>query len=255
MTEQAIKLEKLDGGIALLTLDRPPANALNPDLLAALDGQLQEIVESDEVRAVVVTGAGRLLSAGMDLKELQGFAPEEERATVEWLNRCFGTLYSMPLPVVAAANGHAIAGGLFLVLASDYRVASERALFGLAEVRVGVSFPVAPMEIARAELPPHALRRLMLSGANISADQAERIGIADELAPPDGVVERALAVARDYAALPPKAYAAVKAQVRAEAILRIRAAVEDRQEPLLTGWFTEETRAAARAQLEAAKRS
>jgi enoyl-CoA hydratase/carnithine racemase len=254
MTEERILIERLDGGLVLLSLDRPPANALNAQVLEELERKLDGLVAEGKTRALVVTGKGKLLSAGMDLKELQGFDSNDERETVSWLNRAFATLYGLPFPVVAAANGHAIAGGLFFLLCGDYRVASEAARFGLAEVRVGVRFPVGPLEIACAELAPHALRRLMLGGGSLSARTAESLGVVDELAAPDAVLERALAVARDYAGIPPGTYAAVKAQLRGATLRRIRVAVERGEDPLLEGWFTEETREAARAQLEAAKR-
>jgi enoyl-CoA hydratase/carnithine racemase len=249
----AIRIDRREGGITVLSLDRPPANALNTAVLQTLDRMLDGLVAEEDTRALVLTGAGKVMSAGMDLKELQDFDAGQERAMVEWLNRSFTTLYGLPFPVIAAVNGHAIAGGLFFLLCSDYRVASESAGFGLAEVRVGVRFPVGPLEIARAELAPHALRRLMLGGRNLPAETAVRLGVVDELAPAESVMDRALAAARDYADIPPHTFAAVKAQLRGETLRRIRVAVQRKEDPMLDGWFSEETREAARTQLAAVK--
>lgn len=168
---------------------------------------------------------------------------------VDGLNRTFGRLYGCPKPVICAANGAAIAGGMFLVLVSDYRLASERAQFGLAEVRVAVRFPVGAMDIARAELGASALRRIMLSGRNHDAATALALGAVDEVVPGDQVLERALAVAADYARLPPQTFASIKREIRGAVVDRSLAAVNDRTDPMRDGWFTGETQDAVTAVL------
>jgi enoyl-CoA hydratase len=247
MTSSHLRLERHDGDIAQLTIDRPPVNALNPALLADLEDRLEGLASDPGLRALIVTGAGKVLSGGMDLKELQGFSPDEERAMVVGLNRAFAKLYGFPRPVITAINGHAIAGGFFFVLCGDYRVASRTARVALAEVRAGVHFPVGAFEMACQELAPPALRRLMLSGRQFDAPEAEAMGILDELLEPEQVLERAFAVARDYASIPPTAFSKVKAQLRQPLVERVLRATEDGSDETLAGWFTEETRAAAQA--------
>lgn len=254
MGNGTVHLEHRDGGIAVMRLDRAPVNALNPAFLARIDEALDALEADAKVKAVVLTGEGRSLSGGMDLKELQAFSAADQRAMVDGLNRTYGRIYGFPRPVVCAAHGPAIAGGMFFVLASDYRVAGERAVFGLAEVRVAVRFPVGPMEIARAELAPHALRRIMLGGQNHDAATALALGAVDEVVPAGRVLERALEVAATYATLPPETFAGIKRAIRGAVLEQVRAALEDGAEPMRDGWFTGETGDAVRAVLASLKK-
>ena len=254
MSDGTVHIEPRDVGVALMRLDRAPVNALNPVFLDTIHDALGALEADDGVRSVVLCAEGKTLSGGMDLKELQGFSSDDERAMVHGLNRTFGRLYGFPKPLICAAHGPAIAGGMFFVLVSDYRVAGERAVFGLAEVRVAVRFPVGPMEIARNELAPNALRRIMLSGRNHDAATARELGVVDEVVPGDKVLERAVEVATEYAALPPNTFASIKHAIRGDVREQVRVAVEDRADPMLAGWFTEETGDATRAMLASLKK-
>jgi enoyl-CoA hydratase/carnithine racemase len=216
MTTGIVHIERHDGGVAELRLDRPPVNALNAAFLAEFHRAVDELAVDSGVRAVVLTGAGKTLSGGMDLKELQAFTDDDQRAMVTGLNATYAAIYGLPKPVVCAAHGAAIAGGLFFVLASDYRIAGERAQFGLAEVRVGVRFPVGPFAIARHELSADACRRFMLGGRNHDAATALALGVVDEVVPTAQVLSRALEVAAEYGAVPPRTFAETKHQLRAE---------------------------------------
>jgi enoyl-CoA hydratase/carnithine racemase len=246
-----VHIDHRSAGIVVLTLDRPPVNALNPDFLKAVDGALQSLQGNSDVRAVVIAGAGKTFSAGMDLKEVQGFTVEDQTAMVDALSQLMARMYGFPKPVIAAVNGHAIAGGLLLLLGTDFRIAGAGALFGLAEVRVGVRFPLTALAIVRNELPPGTQRRLLLGGNTASAVAAERMGIVDEVLDPAAVMDRALAAAEDYAKIPPEAFAAVKVQLRLEVLQYITHVEARRSDPLLHGWFTDETKDAARTILEA----
>jgi enoyl-CoA hydratase/carnithine racemase len=254
MSSGTVHVEQRDGGIAVMRLDRAPVNALNPAFLRRIDEALDALEADRRVRAVVVTGEGRSLSGGMDLKELQSFTADDQRAMVDGLNRTYGRIYGFPMPVICAAHGPAIAGGMFFVLVSDYSVAAEGAVFGLAEVRVGVRFPVGPMEIARAELAPHALRRIMLGGQNHDAATALALGAVDEVVPAGRALERAVEVASVYAALPPETFASIKRAIRGGVLGQVRAALEDGADPMRDGWFTAETGDAVRAVLASLKK-
>ncbi len=238
--------EDKPGGIAIVTLNRAPVNALSPALLMEFGALMDQLAADDAVRAVVIRSAFKVFSAGLDLKEAQGFDLAAQRAVVEGLNTGFLRLFACPKPTVAALGGAAIAGGLFFGLASDMRVATPRAQLGLAEVRVGVDFPVGPMEIARATLSPEMLRRLMLSGQPIGAETAARAGIVDTLAEEGELMETALSTAHGLAGHPPRAYAAVKRQIRGDTIARIEAAIAAGANAPEDGWFTDETTAAMR---------
>jgi enoyl-CoA hydratase/carnithine racemase len=234
------------GAIRQLVLNAPPVNALRPERLMGLAEVIEAAQAAEHIRAIVLSSALRVFSAGLDLKEAVEFDQVQQDAVVEGLNIAFLRLFACSKPVIVAANGAAIAGGLFFVLAADHRVVSPRAVFGLAEVRVGVDFPVGPMEIARAMLAPNDLRRLMMRGQPITAEQALAMGLIDQLVPEEMLIDTAMQDAREFAAIPPAAYAAVKRQIRGETIARITAHMADSRD----AWFTAETRGAMTAMLE-----
>jgi len=240
-------LKRIDhgDGIIELSLNRGPVNALSAEFLMDLARLMGEMATDDTVRGVVLSSPFKVFSAGLDLKEAQDFSLADQQAIVEGLNVGFRALFAFPKPVVLAIKGAAIAGGLFFVLASDFRVAGPRAKFGLAEVRVGADFPVGPLEIARATLGPNALRRLMLTGQPITTAQAAAMGIVDVIEQDEAVVlDRALRAARDLADSPAQTYASVKRQIRQDALDRIDAAIADGANAPEGGWFSSETKAA-----------
>jgi enoyl-CoA hydratase len=159
------------------------------------------------------------------------------------INRLFAGWYSFPRPVVAAVNGHAIAGGLILALCADHRVGGGGKL-GLTELRAGIGYPVAAMTVVRAELTPAAARQLVLRSKLVSPQEALAVGALDELVSEGEVLARALEVAGELAALPREAYGRIKHQLRGEAIAAL-AAID--QDPLLDSWIPSEAGDAASA--------
>jgi enoyl-CoA hydratase/carnithine racemase len=125
---------------------------------------------------------------------------------------------------------------------------------GLSEVRVGVSFPVGPLEIARGTLSTGAFRRLLLGGQPIGVGQAMEEGIVDDLQSAELLMARAVAVARDYARIPPRTYGDVKAQMRAPVLMTVNAAIEQQSDPARAGWFSDETKPAMTAMLSSTRK-
>lgn len=236
-----------EGGVSEIVLNAAPVNALTADFLNAFADLVHQMETNASVRAILVSSPFKVFSAGLNLKDAQSFDEEAQTAIVDGLNRGFLQLFACPKPTVVAANGAAIAGGFFFILASDLRVAHPQAQLGLAEVRVGVDFPVGPMEIARASLPKTLLRRLMLTGQPMDAATAQAHGVVDIL--DEDTRERALQEARTLARLPASAYARIKRQIREDTILTIEHAIAHPSDRAQTGWFTEETRAAMRAMI------
>jgi len=248
--EAVVRIER-DGDVCIVRLDRPPVNAIDVGLLREADGVLQQLEERTDVGAVVITGNGRSFSAGLDLKAVPRYTPDEQRQTIVTLNRVVTRLYRLPIPTVAAVNGHAIAGGLVLVLACDYRIGPSSACeLGLTEARAGIPFPVAPLAVVQAELSPAMVRRLTLIARNIGPEEALRDGILDELQPREQVLVRALAVAHERAAIPRVAYERVKRQFRAEVLARLQPFIDSGTDPLLDAWLSDETRGAASSVLD-----
>jgi enoyl-CoA hydratase len=203
--------------------------------------RLADELTADPPPAVVLTGREGFFSAGADLKVAPTLDADGQRGMVEGINRIFAGWYGFPRPVVAAVNGHAIAGGLILALCADYRVSSHEGRFGLTELKAGLPYPSVAMAIVRAELNGPAARRLVLGADLVDAQVVRDAGGFDELVEPDQVLHRATEVARSLAALPAEAYAKVKAQLRGP-VLEAALAQPD---PLLDGWAGAETADAA----------
>jgi enoyl-CoA hydratase len=226
-------------------IDRPPANALDLDLLAEGDEVRQRLVAA-EPAAVVLTGRDKFFSAGMDLKAAPGMSTGEQRNTVDRINRLFSGWYTFPRPVVAAVNGHAVAGGLILALCADRRIGATEGRLGLTELRAGLPYPLAAISVVRAELTPPAARRLALGADLVDPAEALELGVLDELLPRDEVLPRALELAAALATLPRATYATVKMQLRGPTIYAIdRALSSGAGDPVLGAWVGAETSAAA----------
>jgi enoyl-CoA hydratase len=219
--------------VTVLAADRPPANAMNVELLAEL-GEAIDALAADPPTAVVLAGREGFFSAGADLKAVPGYGPEDQRRMVNGINRMALGVYGLPCPVVCAITGHAIAGGFVLAVCGDHRVASTDGRYGLTEVKVGVPYPQAAIGVIRAELTPAAARVLALGNRLVDADTCVGLGAFDEALAPDAVLDRAIAVAAELAALPAEAYARTKAELRAATIASLREAAE--HDPLLDRW-------------------
>jgi len=221
------------GDTALLRLDRPPVNAIDLELIRALRAVLEAATGAPPAGGLVLTGTGGAFSAGVDVKAVPGYGDIEKIAMVNEINHVVRLLYTLPVPTVAALNGHALGGGLVLALACDWRIAPDADLrLGLTEVTAGVPFPAVAMEIVRAELTPTALRALVLTGQVVAPGAALGLGVVDELVPADTLRERALGRARELAAL--RGYAAVKRGLRAGIAARLVEAA--RNDPLRERW-------------------
>ncbi|WP_171123398.1 MULTISPECIES: enoyl-CoA hydratase/isomerase family protein [unclassified Ruegeria] len=248
MTE-FLQSRDLGGGVMALTLARGPVNALDPDFLYGFVDALNEFAAREDVRAVVLDSACKVFSAGLDLKDAMDLDREAQNGLVDALNHAFLTQFCFPKPLVSAVNGAAIAGGFFFVLAADWRVAGPKASFGLAEIRVGVDLPIGPLEIARATLEPNTLRRFLLTGQPIHAEDAAAQGVVDELVEVETLLDAAQSKAQELARLPALTYGRVKRQLRAPAIEVIEAEMKRLAGDTDRSWFNEETRDAMQRML------
>lgn len=241
---EIVRREVREDGILLVTLDKPPANAIDEALLAALDAAIEAARAEDSVRAVILTGAGAFFSGGFDFA-----APRRDDVVATELyaqyRRAHVNLLSLPKPTLAMVNGHATAGGLILALACDYRLGVEGDYrVGLNEVAVGASYPRAASEIVRLRLSHACASELILRASLHRADQAVRLGLVEELIAEadfeDAVFERAGRLAK----FPREAYAHAKAALVAEAVGRIEAETEEEALRAMSVWITPESQAA-----------
>jgi enoyl-CoA hydratase len=202
------------GAVSIVRVQRGKGNALNLDLLQAFDDCLGTL-EASEVRAVVITGQGSVFGAGVDLPELVAGGESYVRKFIPLMSKVFERLATFPKPMIAAVNGHAIAGGGILVLACDQRImARGGARIGLTEIQVGVPFPAWALEIARFATPPEHFQTLICTGRTWTADEALARGLVDEVVEPERLMDRAYEVAREMSGLLPATYATTKLAVR-----------------------------------------
>jgi enoyl-CoA hydratase len=244
-----VRQEDRPGGVRVLTLDRPPANALDETLLGDLAAALDAARADDRVRAVVLTSSGTFFSAGFDL-----VAPRRDPGAARTLRALYRaahvTLLAFPKPTVARVAGHAVAGGLVLVLACDYRLARVGDYrVGLNEVAIGASYPRVAMEIVRLRLPHARAAELALGAALYPASEAVRLGVVDELLPADDRFDdTVLRRAARLGAFPREAYAHTKAALVADALARVTAETPEEEVAAAAVWTTPESRAARAAQ-------
>jgi enoyl-CoA hydratase len=235
-------------GILTLRLVHGKASALDVELLDALLRELDGVAE--DVRALILTGTGSIFSAGVDLFRLtQGGAGYVQRF-LPLLSRFVRTLFAFPRPVVAAANGHAVAGGCVLMLACDARLmAAGAGRIGLPELLVGVPFPAAALEVVRFAVPRDKVQSLVYTGRTLPPQEALAAGLVDEVVPAEDLLARAGEVARQLALIPPQVYRLTKESLRAEALERIERAGEPQDRAVLEVWSAAETHAHAREYL------
>jgi enoyl-CoA hydratase len=229
------------GSIAIMRLNAPPVNALDREVLLAITRTLGEIERSD-ARAIVMTGSGSAFSAGADLFRVLNEGDEYLRTSLAALTEAFGTLFQFPRPVVAAVNGHAIAGGAVLVCACDYRIATAGDhKIGFAELRVGVPFPAWALEIARWGTRPENLQEVIYLGRSYDPAAAKDRGLVDEIVDPDALIGRALQMAERLAEIPGASFSLMKESMRRPVVERVRAS-SDADAAARAAWASDEVR-------------
>ena len=236
-------------GIEVVTLQRPPVNAMDLALLEELKELFAALADDSSARAVVLTGQGPTFCAGLDMKVVPQYGKADQLRLLEVLNEAILAVYGCSLPVVGAINGHAIAGGLVLALCCDWRIVAPSLAdpqVSLAEVKVAIPYPVAAIEVVRSELPAHIARHLVLAGENLGLPEALAGGVFDESAPRGSLMETALAKAARYADLPRAAFASIKRQLKEPTLSAIVSALDEGREPLREHWISEETLAATK---------
>jgi enoyl-CoA hydratase len=233
-------------GVTVVGLNNPPVNAANIEFL---DDAIATMRDLDG--PVVITGAGKSFSAGVDLPAILAGGADYTDRFLTSLSAAFSAVFDYPGPVVAAINGHAIAGGCVLAMCADIRVMSKGTI-GLTEVAVGVPFPVAALEICRHSMG-RAVTRAALQADNISAESALARGWIDEVVADDELIDRATAIARELGRHSPAAYAHTKEQLHGPVHAAIDAgAAIDAQ--VRASWTSEETRTRIGAFMDALAR-
>lgn len=230
-----------------LRLSRPPVNAISPDLTVALIQALRDAA-GDGFRAVVISGAPGMYSAGLDVPALLKL--DRAGITAFWGDffQLMAVIARSPIPVVAAITGHSPAGGAVISLFCDYRVmARGNFKIGLNEVQVGLTVPEVIQLAFKRLLGAHRAERMMVAGTMIESEEALRIGLVDELADVDQVIAQALAWCQKHLALPPEAMSSTRRIARRDLADIMADASRFPAEDFADGWFGEETQATLQA--------
>jgi enoyl-CoA hydratase len=210
------------GKIAVLTLAHGKANTLDPEFCRAVTGEFARLKKSP-AEAVVLTAEGPIFCAGVNLIRASQGGPKYLRTFLPALNKMYDAIFNFPKPVVAAVNGHAIAGGCVLSSCTDYRMmARGNGRVGVTELLVGLPFPALAFEVMRFVTGPRYFSELIYTGNTYSPDDALERGLVHEVVEPAALQERALASARMLADLSPAAFSQTKAQMRVAVTERIK---------------------------------
>ena len=236
-----------DHGVVTLQFQHGKANALDLELCRALASELESLHDAS---ALILTGTGSIFSAGVDLFRVVNEGPSYVRAFFPALADMIRTLFTFPRPVIAAANGHAIAGGCIMVLAADYRLMADgKGRIGVPELLVGVPFPAFALEAVRYAVPACA-QSLILTGKTLTPADALDCGLIDEILEPASLLMRAAEVAAQMSAIPRATFLLTKQQLRAPAVDRADRLGVAIDPAALEIWASESTRTQIRAYLE-----
>jgi enoyl-CoA hydratase len=234
------------GDVRVVRMRRGKVNVLDLEMLLALRDTFAGLRDAP---AVVLTGAGGSFSAGVDLRRLIDGGPGYAAEFLPALEAACRGVFEHPRPVVAAVNGHAIAGGCILAAACDRRVMSGGTI-GVSELAVGVPFPTVPLEVMRYAVGP-ALADLVLTARPLTPAQARAVGLVDAVVAPEELMDHALREAERLARIPAETFAVTKTQLRRGAVGRMDADGPVDRDRLLAAWTSAETGAAITAFLEA----
>jgi enoyl-CoA hydratase len=191
-----VVLERRDDGVAVVTLNSPKVNALSQAMLARIHEIAQELT-AHPAGAVVITGGDRLFAAGADITEFGG--PSEAATIGNGFHTALDAVAAIPSFVIAAVSGYALGGGCELAMACDYRIASEKAVFGQPEILLGIIPGGGGTQRLPRLVGASRAKEIMLTGRQVSATEALSIGLADEIVAPDQLMNRALEMASSLA--------------------------------------------------------
>jgi enoyl-CoA hydratase len=243
-----IERKDLDG-IRVLRLAHGKVNAMDIELGEAIVAEMQAAMDPS-VKAVILTGAGSSFSAGVDLFRILKDGPEYGRRFLPVLDEFLRAALTLPKPMIAAINGHAIAGGCILAATCDHRIMIEgNGRIGIPELAVGVPFPALPLQIMSARVADGPLRDLVFTGRTVQVDEARTMGLIDEKCPNGMLLDRAHEVAAKLAAIPAGAFALTKEAFYTPILERTRQ-LADTNARVSEAWLQQHTYDTIRAYLE-----
>jgi enoyl-CoA hydratase/carnithine racemase len=238
------------GAVRELRLNRPPVNALSPELIATLLRAVQ-VAPQEGMRALVLSGSPGMFSAGLDVPVLLKLDRRAMDAVWRDFYELMKALASSPIPIAAAITGHAPAGGTVLALFCDWRVAAEGdSKIGLSEVRVGLPLPPLILSALRRLVGARQAERLAVTGTLISPRKAVSLGLVDEVVPAEQVVNQALQWCQDLLAVLRFATELTRRLARADLVREFERDIDHELAEVSSWWWNQETQAALHRMVE-----
>jgi 3,2-trans-enoyl-CoA isomerase len=230
-------------GITTLTLTRGKVNAMNEEMVDHLIETVQKLGKDADTRAVVLTGQGSFFSFGLDVPELYNYSPADFTRFLTKFTDMYLRLFEFPKPLLAAINGHAVAGGFMISIPCDYRIMTTgKARISLNEITFGSSVFAGSIEILKCVTGHRNAELFALAGKMYSAEEAKALGLVDEVTPPESVLPRAQSLAAEMAARDAVAYTAIKELLRGPVIDEIKRTEADSIRRFVDIWYSPSTR-------------
>ncbi len=231
-----------ESGIATVAIDRPKVNAINEQVVSELRDVFLELAVDERVRAVILTGRGSFFSFGFDIPGFMDYPREEFHRFILSFSDLVQRIFVFPKPVIAALNGHAVAGGCVLAIACDRRVmATGKAKIALNELTLGASVFTSIAEILKYTVGPGKAQMLLYTGKMNSAEEALALGLVDKVVSAEEMNDAALAAAQELAGWDVLAFGSVKRLLRKEALDRIESHEKGSVSDFVDIWYSENT--------------
>ncbi|MEW6472719.1 MAG: enoyl-CoA hydratase/isomerase family protein [Actinomycetota bacterium] len=244
-----IERKQVSDNVTVVRFDHGPVSALDLEFLVALRAELAEL--SDEGSALVLTGTGPAFSAGVDLFRILEGGDAYVADFIPALSGAFDDLFAYRRPVVAAVNGHAIAGGGIIACCADHRIMADgKGRIGFPEILLGVAFPASALAAVRCATGDTGVADLIYSGATLLPAEAQRRGLIDEVVPEAELLDRAVAKAEQLAALVPAAFTHAKHSLRDRFWTEVDSTGRQRDAEMFEVWKSPQTMAAIAAYVE-----
>jgi enoyl-CoA hydratase/carnithine racemase len=233
----------VDDGIATVALDRPKVNAINEQVVQELRKVFRELALDDGVKAVILTGRGGFFSFGFDVPWFMDYHKEAFHRFVISFSELIQHIFVFPKPVVAALNGHTVAGGCVLAIACDRRVmVTGKAKIALNELTLGASVFTSIAEILKYTVGPRMAQHILYTGKMYSAEEASALGLVDKAVSAEDLVGAALEAARELAGWDMFAFGSVKRLLRKETLERIQHHEKGSISDFVDIWYSPDTR-------------
>ncbi|GJM16255.1 MAG: putative enoyl-CoA hydratase [Thermodesulfobacteriota bacterium] len=234
---------KVDNNIAVITLNRPKVNALNDQLIRELKAAFQNAQSNDFITAIILTGEGSFFSFGFDVPEFMAYPKSSFESYVINYSKLIKEIFLFPKPVIAALNGHTVAGGCVLALACDHRVMlSGKAKIALNEMTFGSSLFSCVTETLQYAVGAKNSERIVYSGKMHSAEEALSLGLIDKIANEDEFLQVVSEIAQNFAKKDTKAFASIKKMLKQETLNRITNREQQTISEFVDIWYSDSTR-------------